>query len=137
MYGSGSGKNLAKIQKVIIDQLCRSCRLRQKEVQPFCRRSEGAGMARCRGSIQISYACITHKIIKYHTPVSLSSFIQANRDTRVRSTRQGDDLRLPPVRTEAGRRRFLYYGPMLYNQLPAEMRSVRCQSVVLIMLSGK
>ena len=55
------------------------------------------------------------------TPVSLSSSILTNREARVRATRQDDDLRLPSVRTEAGRRRFLYRGPMWYNALPADM----------------
>ena len=59
----------------------------------------------------------------YHTPVLLLTSLQTNREARGRSTRQDDDLRLPPVRTEAGRRRFLCRGPMLDNDLPLEMRA--------------
>ena len=67
---------------------------------------------------------LLHKICLHQVPVSLSTSIQTNREARVRSTRRDDDLRLPAVRTEAGRRRFLYRGPLWYNALPMELREM-------------
>ena len=70
---------------------------------------------------------LLHKIRVHNTPESISTSIKTNSEARVRCTRQGADLRLPAVRTEAGRRRFLYRGPMWYSMLPSDVRAMSVQ----------
>ena len=62
---------------------------------------------------------LTHKVLRRGEPDSLADLFVQCRDTRDRSTRQDGLLRLPRPRTEAGRRRFAYRSPALYNTLPA------------------
>ena len=42
-----------------------------------------------------------------------------------RSTRLNDLLLVPPIRTEADRRRFVHRSPHLMNELPASLRDLR------------
>ena len=65
---------------------------------------------------------LLHKIRITEEPLVLSSQIQANSTIRSRSTRQDNDLALPRVRTEAGKRRLLFNTVQQYNQLPPEVR---------------
>ena len=58
------------------------------------------------------------KIRVHNTPESISTSIKTNSEARVRCTRQDADLRLPAVRTEAGRRRFLYRGTYVVQHAP-------------------
>ena len=70
---------------------------------------------------------LLHKIIQTGEPESIASQIRSNRDdpVHVRTTRQDHLLQLPTIRTEAGRRRFLYWVVQRYNALPAETRELR------------
>ena len=67
---------------------------------------------------------LLHKIRSTGEPQALASLLQANSELRSRSTRQDTDLALPRVRTEAGRRRFMYGVVQQYNSLPANMRAM-------------
>ena len=126
VYGNGSRKNLTKIQKVI-NFAARVISGRKKFSQSADVRA-ALGWLDAVDLYKYHTLALLHKIRLHNTPVSISTSIQTNREARVRSTRQDNDLRLPSVRTEAGRRRFLYRGPMWYNTLPLEMRtmSVAC-----------
>ena len=126
VYGNDSRQNLNKIQKVL-NFAARVISGRRK----FSRSADvrtALGWLDAEDLFKYHTLALLHKIRVYNTPVSISTSIQTNREARVRTTRQDDDLRLPSVRTEPGRRRFLYRGPMWYNELPADMRemSVRC-----------
>ena len=61
---------------------------------------------------------LTQKVLRRGEPDSLSNLFVRCRDTRERSTRQDGLLSLPRPRTEAGKRRFAYRAPALYNSLP-------------------
>ena len=66
---------------------------------------------------------LLHKIRNTGEPYVLASRLNTNSDIRPRSTRQNHDLALPRVRTEAGKRRFLYQTAQHYNRLPLDIRS--------------
>ena len=126
VYGNGSRKNLNKIQK-ILNFAARVISGRRKFSQSSDVRA-ALGWLEAEDLFKYQTLALLHKICLHQVPVSLSTSIQTNREARVRSTRRDSDLRLPAVRTEAGRRRFLYRGPMWYNALPAELHdmSVAC-----------
>ena len=71
---------------------------------------------------------ILHKIRRTNEPQALASHILANSELRTRSTRQDTDLALPRVRTNAGKRRFLYEATRLYNALPHDVRDMSLSS---------
>ena len=122
VYGNGSRKNLAKIQKVI-NFAARVISGRRKFSQSADVRA-ALGWLDAEDLFKYHTLALLHKIRVYQTPVSISSSIQTNREARVRTTRQDNDLRLPSVRTESGRRRFQYRAPMWYNALPDDMHTM-------------
>ena len=67
---------------------------------------------------------LLHKIRTTGEPQALASQLLTNSEFRSRTTRQDADLALPRVRTEAGKRRFLYRVAQDYNALPLDLREV-------------
>ena len=65
---------------------------------------------------------LLHKIRSTNEPQVLASQLQTNAEIRSRNTRRDADLALPRIRTEAGRRRFMYRAVQAYNALPEETR---------------
>ena len=70
---------------------------------------------------------LPHKIIQTGEPECLSSQLCTYRDNpnHNRSTRQDHFFQLPMIRTEAGRRRFLYRAPRMFNELPEGIRALK------------
>ena len=67
---------------------------------------------------QVQTLDLVHRVLRQGEPDSLAGLFVRCGDTRHRSTRQDGLFRLPRPRTEAGRRRFAYRAPDLYNSLP-------------------
>ena len=63
-----------------------------------------------------------HKIITTGQPASLSHRLVQNIETTGRDTRQSNDIRLPPVRHNSGKRQFVYRAAADYNRLPSHVR---------------
>ena len=67
---------------------------------------------------------LVHKLVRFGEPEELARGFEEVRFTRQRSTRQDGDLWVPRSRSTMGQRRFLARGPLLYNDLPAEIREL-------------
>ena len=77
-----------------------------------------------------------HNMYQYHAltllkrmltlsqPESLSASLVQRRHVRQRTTRQDDLLHVPAIRTESGRRRFLYSTVTAFNVLPQNIRDM-------------
>ena len=77
-----------------------------------------------------------HNMYQYHAltllkrmltlsqPESLSANLVQRRHVRQRTTRQDDLLHVPAIRTESGRRRFLYSTVTTFNELPQNIRDM-------------
>ena len=117
VYGNGTLKNFDRLQRVL-NFAVRVIFGRRK----FDHVSDLREQLRWMSPQQMSQAqtlSLAHKVLRLGEPDSLAdSFIRC-RDVRQRSTRQDSLLHLPRPRTEAGRRRFAYRAPALYNSLPA------------------
>ena len=74
--------------------------------------------------VDFSLATLTHKVLAYDVPESLSSMLQTNCSRRERVTRQDLMLYVPRSRTEIGKRRFESRAPSLYNMLPTGLREL-------------
>ena len=124
VYGNGTAKNLASIQK-IMNFAARVISGRRK----FDHVSDVRGALGWLDSsklFQYHSISLLHRVICAGEPESIAGQLATNRDnpSHVRSTRQDHHLQLPTIRTEAGRRRFLYRVPQGYNDLPASLREL-------------
>ena len=124
VYGNGTAKNLASIQK-ILNFAARVISGRRK----FDHVSDVRDALGWLDSSQLFHhqsLSLLHKIILTGKPECIASQISANRDNPVHvcSTRQDHLLQLPAIRTEAGRRRFLYGIVQRFNALPADIREL-------------
>ena len=77
-----------------------------------------------------TYHCLTlmQSILRCGKLSALAATFSQNDERRSRQTRQDRQLRLPRIRSEAGRRRFAYRGAQLYNRLPADLLSLKHNS---------
>ena len=125
VYGNGTAKNLVCIQK-ILNFAARVISGRRK----FDHVSDVQKSLGWLNSSQLFHhqsLSLLHKIINTGEPACIAGRICTNHDdpSYVRSTRQDHLLQLPAIRTEAGRRRFLYRAAQQFNQLPADIRGMR------------
>ena len=124
VYGSGSAGNLSAIQKIlnfaarVVAGRRKFDRVRDVRVR--------LGWLDSPQLFQYQSLCLLDKIISSGQPESIAHQICSNRTHRdhARSTRQDSLLHLPPIRTEAGRRRFVYRSAHLRNALPEPVRSL-------------
>ena len=117
VYGNGTLKNFDRLQRVL-NFAVRVIFGRRKFDHVSDLREQLRWMSPQQMS-QTQTLSLAHKVLRLGEPDSLAdSFIRC-RDVRQRSTRQDSLLHLPRPRTEAGRRRFAYRAPALYNSLPA------------------
>ena len=122
VYGNGSAGNLSAIQKIlnfaarVIAGKRKFDRVRDVRVR--------LGWLDSPQLFQYQSLCLLHKIISSGQPESIAHQICSNRIHRdhTRPTRQDSLLHLPPIRTEAGRRRFVYRSAHLMNSLPEPVR---------------
>ena len=124
VYGSGSAGNLARIQK-ILNFAARVISGRRK----FDHVSDvrhALGWLNSSQLFQYQSLSLLHKIIRTQEPACFATQLRLNRDdpSHTHSTRQDNHLQLPHIRSEAGRRRFMYRVPHQYNQLPDAVRDL-------------
>ena len=125
VYGNGTAKNLASIQKILnFAARVTSDRRKYDHVSDV---RDALGWLDSSQLLHHQSLTLLHKIIQTGEPESIASQIRSNRDdpVHVRTTRQDHLLQLPKICTEAGRRRFLYWVVQRYNALPAEIRELR------------
>ena len=119
VYGNGTQKNFDRIQK-ILNFSARVIFGRRKFDHVSDLREQLRWMTP-RQMTEYQTLVMTHKVLQRAEPEVLADMFVLNRDTRQRSTRQDRLLHLPRPRTEAGRRRFAYHAPALYNTLPVDL----------------
>ena len=65
-----------------------------------------------------------HNTITTGQPASLARSLIQNIDATDRVTRQSNDIRLPPIRQNSGKRQFVYRAAADYNLLPPPVRAL-------------
>ena len=122
VFGNGSEKNMQRLQKILNFGL-RAVSGRRKYDHISDVRDE-LGWLTARQLYELQSLNLLHKIRTTGEPQALASQLLTNSEFRSRTTRQDADLALPRVRTEAGKRRFLYRVAQDYNALPLDLREV-------------
>ena len=102
-------------------KFCPSYHIRQTKIRPPLKHTQRARVAHCRWAVQTTVSKFTSQN-SYHWGTTGSWGLHVNSNLRSLSTRQNLDFALPRVRTEAGKRRFLYDVVQNYNKLPLPMR---------------
>lgn len=77
-----------------------------------------------RAEYLIEYHCLTtlKKILLTGHPAIMANSLASRQSVHGRNTRQNQRLQTPVIRTESGRRRFLYNAVRSYNDLPTNVR---------------
>ena len=126
VFGNGSEKNMQRLQKILNFGL-RAVSGRRKFDHISDVRDE-LGWLTARQLYELQSLNLLHKIRTTEEPQALASRLSTNSEFRSRNTRQDADLALPRVRTEAGKRRFLYSIAQRYNELPLDLREASLAS---------
>ena len=73
---------------------------------------------------QFKKATLTFKLLKDSSPNALKNMFRYVRDVSTRSTRSAasDHLYVPPAKTSAFKRSFVYSASLLWNELTAELK---------------
>ena len=126
VFGNGSENNTQRLQKVL--NFClRAVSGRRKFDHISDVRGE-LGWLTARQLYEFQSLNLLHKIRCTGEPQDIASYLSVNSQLRSRSTRQDADLALPRVRTNAGKRRFLYGTVRRYNELSSDVRSLSMSS---------
>ena len=123
VYGNGSKKNTARIQKIL--NFAAKVIFGRRKFDHASDLLENLGWLGAQQLAEYSTLCLTQKLLSSGEPVSLAAVLRSNSDVRERTTRQDSHLHVPRSRTEAGKRRFCARAPRLHNQLPPETVSLR------------
>ena len=120
VYGSGSARNLHRIQK-LLNFAARIVSGKRKHDRISAVR-DALGWLDSPKLLLYQTLCLLHRVRRTAEPVSLADLFTTNTDRpdRSRSTRQDRLLFLPRVRTETGKRRFAYRAALASNRLPSE-----------------
>ena len=120
VYGNGTQKNMQRLDKVLNFALRIISGKRKFDHLSNIRKELGWPTA--DELYRQQSLNLLHKIHITGEPQALASHLHVNSNLRSLSTRQNLDFALPRVRTEAGKRRFLYDVVQNYNKLPLPMR---------------
>ena len=124
IYGSGSKKNLARIQKIL--NYGAKIIFGRKKYDHVSDLLDKLSWLSAESMVSYHTLCMVHKVRRLGEPHDLAagfSTVAEVREARgeARTTRQDRDLNVPRSRTEMGKRRFICRGPPLYNALPPDL----------------
>ena len=121
VYGSCSAQCLHRVQKVInFSARVITGRRRSDRISDAVR---DLGWLPAREMAQYHALCLLKRIMVAGEPAALAHQIMTRRAHRDRPTRQDTDLCLPRIRSESGRRSFVYRAPAAFNTIPVGIRS--------------
>ena len=125
VYGSGSSRNLQAIQKLL--NFAARVIAGKRKFDHVTDVRDRLGWLDSSQLFHYQSLCLLDKVLSSGQPECIARQICLNRDhhDHSRSTRQDGLFHIPSIRTEAGRRRFVYRSPHLYNQLPTSVRDLR------------
>ena len=128
VYGNGSKKNLAMIQKTI--NYGAKIIFGRKKYDHVSDLLERLRWLSAENLVVHSTLCMVQKLLRFGEPQALAAGFATVADVRsssgapARVTRQDHALYVPRSRTEAGKRRFMSRGPDLYNRLPSDQQGL-------------
>lgn len=126
-YGNSiSRENITRIQKMQNTAIRFIFQLKRYDhVTPF---RDAVNLLPMEDICKILTGCMTKKILKLREPEYLYEKLVYREEVSHQNTRQDKTLHLPRVRLEVGRKGYSYFGPKLYNGLPANIKE--CHSII-------
>ena len=118
VYGNGAQMQFDRLQKIM--NFAARVIFGRRKFDHVSDLRERLGWLSPRQMAEARTLALAHQVMRRGEPDSLASLFVRCRDTRERTTRQDGLLHLPRPRSEAGRRRFGYRAPALYNRLPGD-----------------
>ena len=115
VYGNGSGKNCARIQKII--NFSARVIFGRRKFDHISDVRERLGWLSAPDLVRYHTLTLAHKIMRRGEPDGLSGMFVLNGEVRDRRTRQDGLLFVPRSRTAFGQRRFAVRAPSQYNSL--------------------
>ena len=119
VYGSGTQKNVSRIQKVI--NYAAKIIFGRKKFDHVSDLLEELGWLSAGNLVDYHTLCLVHKVRRRHEPEALANGLTTISEIRDRNTRQNNSLYVPMSHTEMGRRRFCCRAPRQYNCLPSDL----------------
>ena len=122
VYGSASKQLMHRIQKVL--HFCARVLSGRRKYDHISDVLSQLGWLSSDSLCVYRSICLLRQALITGEPVAIAQSIVTTSQVHDRSTRARDEqmLRLPPIRTETGRRQFIYRATAAYNALPAAMR---------------
>ena len=120
VYGNCAAQSVTRVQKLL--NFCArvvSGRRKRDHVRDVL---QELGWLPARDLIVYRTLCLLKSVVTRGQPSDIAQQLHSVRSVRERSTRQDDNLFMPRVRAESGRRRFVYRAAQAYNELPPDIR---------------
>ena len=128
MYGTCNANQTSRLQKVLI--WCSTPNFAASVISGRRKFGHVSDVLRDLGWLtaqnMYTYHALTilNRVLTMSRPESLASRIVERRYVHQRTTRQGGMLHLPTIKSESGRRRFLYAAVTTFNNLPPTLRDL-------------
>ena len=122
VYGNCSGKNHKQLQKII--NFCAKVIAGRRKFDHISDILSGPNWLTSKELTDYHCLTLTHCIVRSEEPASLASLFRKVCSLRERPTRQDNRFYLPRIRSEAGRRRYAYRAPQLYNGVPERLTTL-------------
>ena len=126
VFGNCSDKNHRRLQKVI--NFCARVVAGRRKYDHISDVLNGLDWFNSKQLSDFHCLTLVHRTLRWGEPKSLAELFRKNSSLRDRQTRQDDRFYLPHVRSEAGRRRFAYRAPQLYNSVPVRLTTLRADT---------
>ena len=120
VYGTAAAKNMSRVQKVINFGARVITRRRKHDHVSDALRS--LTWLPARELVAYHTLCLLKRMLVTGAPEDIAKQLSTVGQGRERSTRQDADLTLPRIRSESGRKRFMYRAVSAFNALPLAVR---------------
>lgn len=122
VYGSANQTNMKQVQSIL--NFCAKIMTNRRKFDHISDVVSQNPVLNVRQLAHYHNVTAMHNIITTGQPASLARSIAQNAETTGRNTRQANDIRLPPVRQNSGKRQLLYRAAADYNTLSPRVRAL-------------
>ena len=120
VYGNGTAQAVTRIQKLL--NFCARVVSGRRKCDHVRDVLHELNWLPAQDLVMYRTLCLLKVIMTQGQPSDLARHFHTVQSVRQRSTRQDDLLSMPRIRTESGRRRFVYRAARAYNGLPSDTR---------------
>ena len=120
VYGNCNAQSMHRIQKII--NFCARVVTGRRKRDHISDAVRLLGWLPAREMIVCHSLCLLRRVMDVGEPALIANQLATRSERQERATRNDSDLFLPRIRTESGRRRFIYRASHAFNELPHVLR---------------